>query len=48
LGRLGEGLEAPELGAVVLEPDRAEDLERDPEAAGGRVAHREGQIVEQQ
>ena len=48
LGGLREDLNAPELGALILEPHRAEDLERDPEPAGGRVAHREGQVVKQQ
>jgi hypothetical protein len=44
---VGKGLHAPELGASALEARRAEDPECDPQASGGRVTHREGQIVEQ-
>jgi hypothetical protein len=45
---VGKGLRAPELGTALLKARGAEDPERDPEAAGSRVPHRERQVVQQQ
>jgi hypothetical protein len=47
LGCVGKGLDAPEPRAPALEARRAEDSEGDPNAAGGRIADREGQVIEQ-